>query len=58
MSVQLCCSYKANAHGIVSPILKLSTKALLTRPTWAIIVTEKRRRARSATASGGLTERV
>lgn len=43
VAVQLCRSCKANAHGVVSPILKPSTKALLTRPTWVIVFTKKNR---------------
>lgn len=43
VAVQLCRSCKANAHGVVAPILKPSTKALLTRPTWVIVFTKKNR---------------
>ena len=44
VAVQLCRSCKAKAHGVVTPILKPSTKALLTRPTWVIVFTKKNRR--------------
>jgi hypothetical protein len=41
VAVQLCRSCKANAHGVVAPILKASTKALLTRTTWVVVFTKK-----------------
>ena len=44
VAIQLCRSCKANAHGVVSPILKSSTKALLTRPTFVIVSTKKNRK--------------
>ena len=43
VAVQLCRSCKARAHGVVTPILKPSTRALLTRPTWVIVCTKKNR---------------
>jgi len=43
VAVQLCRRCKADAHGVVSPILKSSTKALLTRPAWAVVYTKKNR---------------
>jgi hypothetical protein len=43
-TIQLCRRCKANAHGVVSPILKSSTKALLSRPAWAIVYTKKNRK--------------
>jgi len=43
VTVQLCRSCKANAHGVVAPILKSSTKALVTRPTWVVVYTKKNR---------------
>jgi hypothetical protein len=39
--VQLCRSCKATAYGVVTPILQASTKALKTRPAWAIVYTKK-----------------
>ena len=39
--MQLCRFCKANAHGVVAPILKPSTKALLTRTAWAVVYTKK-----------------
>lgn len=44
VSIQLCRSCKANAHGVVTPILKPSTKALLTRPASVIVYTKKNRK--------------
>ncbi len=44
VAVQLCRSCKANAHGVVTPILPASTKALQTRTTWAIVYTKKNRK--------------
>jgi hypothetical protein len=44
VAVQLCRSCKANAHGVVAPIFKFSTTALLTRPTWVIVSTKKNRK--------------
>jgi hypothetical protein len=44
VSVQLCRSCKANGHGVVSPILPASTKALQTRTSWAIVYTKKSRK--------------
>jgi hypothetical protein len=44
VSVLLCRVCKANAHGIVTPVLQPSTKALLTRPTWVIVYTKKNRK--------------
>jgi hypothetical protein len=44
VAVQLCRSCKANAHGVVAPILKPSTKALLTRTTWVVVFTKKNRK--------------
>jgi hypothetical protein len=44
VSVQLCRNCKANAHGVVTPILKSSTKALLTRPISAVVSTKKNRK--------------
>ena len=41
VSVQLCRSCKANPHGVVSPILPASTKALQTRTTWVIVYTKR-----------------
>jgi hypothetical protein len=41
VAVQLCRSCKANAHGMVSPILPASTKALRTRTAWAVVYTKK-----------------
>ena len=43
VTVQLCRSCKANAHGVVAPILKSSTRALVTRPTWVVVYTKKNR---------------
>ena len=42
--VQLCRRCKANAHGVVAPILKSSTRALLTRPAWVVVYTKKNRK--------------
>jgi hypothetical protein len=44
VAVLLCRSCKANAHGIVAPILKPSTNALLTRTAWAVVYTKKNRK--------------
>jgi hypothetical protein len=44
VAVQLCRFCKTNAHGVVTPILKPSTKALLTQPTWVIVYTRKNRK--------------
>ena len=44
VAVQLCRSCKANAHGVLSPILPASTKALQTRPSWAVVYTKKNRK--------------
>jgi hypothetical protein len=44
VAVQLCRRCKASAHGVVTPILKLSTKALMTRTSWAIVYTKKNRK--------------
>jgi hypothetical protein len=44
VAVQLCRRCKANAHGVVAPILQSSTKALLTRPAWAVVFTKKNRK--------------
>jgi CHRD domain-containing protein len=44
VAVQLCRSCKANAHGVVAPILKPSTKALLSRTTWVVVFTKKNRK--------------
>ena len=44
VAVQLCRSCKANAHGMVSPILPASTKAIRTRTSWAIVYTKKNRK--------------
>jgi CHRD domain len=44
VAVQLCRACKANAHGVVAPIFKLSTTALLTRPTWVVVYTKKNRK--------------
>ncbi len=44
VAVQLCRSCKASAHGVVTPILKSSTKALLTRPAWVVVYTKKNRK--------------
>ena len=43
VAVQLCRSCKANAHGVVSPILPASTKWLQSRTAWAIVYTKKNR---------------
>jgi len=40
VAVQLCRRCKATAHGVVAPILKSSTKALLTRPAWVVVYTK------------------
>jgi hypothetical protein len=44
VAVQLCRRCQANAHGVVAPILQSSTKALLTRPAWAVVYTKKNRK--------------
>ena len=44
VAVQLCRSCKARAHGVVAPIFKFSTKALLTRPAWVVVFTKKNRK--------------
>ena len=44
VAVQLCRSCKANAWGVITPILKPSAKALLTRPGWVIVYTKKNRK--------------
>ena len=44
VAVQLCSRCKATAHGVITPILKPSTKALLTRPTWVVVYTKKNRK--------------
>ena len=43
VDVQLCRRCKANAHGVIGPILKPSTRALLTRPAWVVVYTTKNR---------------
>jgi hypothetical protein len=44
VAVQLCRRCKARAHGVVTPILKSSTNALVTRPAWAVVYTKKNRK--------------
>jgi hypothetical protein len=44
VTVQLCRSCRAAAHGVIDPILKPSTNALLTRTTWVIVSTKKNRK--------------
>ena len=44
VAVQLCRSCKASDHGVVTPILPASTKALQSRTTWAIVYTKKNRK--------------
>jgi len=44
VAVQLCRSCKAASHGVINPILKPSTKALLTRTAWVIVSTKKNRK--------------
>jgi hypothetical protein len=41
ISIQLCRRCKLSGHGVVSPILKLSTKALLTRRGYVVVTTKK-----------------
>jgi hypothetical protein len=43
VAVQLCSPCKTTAHGVISPILPSSTKALQTRTTWAIVNTKSRK---------------
>ena len=42
--VQLCRPCKANAHGVIAPIFKASTTALLNRPAWVVVHTKKNRK--------------
>jgi CHRD domain-containing protein len=44
VAVQLCRPCKANAHGLISPIFKSSTTALLTTTAWVTVHTRKNRK--------------
>jgi hypothetical protein len=44
VAVQLCRFCKANAHGVVAPILKSSTKAVLNRPAWVVVYAKMNRK--------------
>src|SRR5260370_41080954 len=55
-NVLLCRRCKAPSHGEVKPLLKPSTKALVTRPSFVVVSTKQRPKGPFAVESCGLVE--